>query len=201
MITLRSCTSCPAPLSTQRKRPGRQEACPRVERLEQTSSPLFNALTLGKNDNSKLIRYNYIIQDLTDVVCCSCHCSIKILVNRGYVPKQKIRPETRMKGQVSVLPIKGRRGLYNFTLPCDEVLFTKLNLCIRNISPVLTLLIFCRWRMRWRWWGSSGWRKHANLLYQTTTKREIAGITVTWRPCLASLGLLPSWSTPTSVRT
>uniref|UniRef100_A0A3B5KMS2 SURF1-like protein n=1 Tax=Xiphophorus couchianus TaxID=32473 RepID=A0A3B5KMS2_9TELE len=31
------------------------------------------------------------------------HCSdlgIKILVNRGYVPKQKIRPETRMKGQV-----------------------------------------------------------------------------------------------------
>uniref|UniRef100_A0A3B5L1D7 SURF1-like protein n=1 Tax=Xiphophorus couchianus TaxID=32473 RepID=A0A3B5L1D7_9TELE len=32
------------------------------------------------------------------------HCSdlgIKILVNRGYVPKQKIRPETRMKGQVS----------------------------------------------------------------------------------------------------
>ncbi|XP_063067040.1 surfeit locus protein 1 [Engraulis encrasicolus] len=25
---------------------------------------------------------------------------IKILVNRGYVPKQKIRPETRMKGQV-----------------------------------------------------------------------------------------------------
>ncbi|XP_015238220.1 PREDICTED: surfeit locus protein 1 [Cyprinodon variegatus] len=31
------------------------------------------------------------------------HCSdlgIKILVNRGYVPRQKIRPETRMKGQV-----------------------------------------------------------------------------------------------------
>lgn len=27
--------------------------------------------------------------------------SITILVNRGYVPKQKIRPETRMKGQVS----------------------------------------------------------------------------------------------------
>ncbi|PWA26881.1 hypothetical protein CCH79_00001078, partial [Gambusia affinis] len=31
------------------------------------------------------------------------HCSdlgIKILVNRGYVPKRKIQPETRMKGQV-----------------------------------------------------------------------------------------------------
>lgn len=26
--------------------------------------------------------------------------SVTILVNRGYVPRQKIRPETRMKGQV-----------------------------------------------------------------------------------------------------
>uniref|UniRef100_M3ZUF0 SURF1-like protein n=1 Tax=Xiphophorus maculatus TaxID=8083 RepID=M3ZUF0_XIPMA len=36
------------------------------------------------------------------------HCSdlgIKILVNRGYVPKQKIRPETRMKGQVRFIQL------------------------------------------------------------------------------------------------
>ncbi|CAB1332482.1 unnamed protein product [Coregonus sp. 'balchen'] len=38
---------------------------------------------------------------------------ITILVNRGYVPRKKIKPETRMKGQVNVTPY----SLSNSRLP------------------------------------------------------------------------------------
>lgn len=43
---------------------------------------------------------------------------IKILVNRGYVPKQRIRPETRMKGQVSHCTAEtAKRGLKFVGIP------------------------------------------------------------------------------------
>lgn len=39
-------------------------------------------------------------------------CSITILVNRGYVPRQKIRPDTRVKGQVSISDVVADEDLF-----------------------------------------------------------------------------------------
>lgn len=46
--------------------------------------------------------------------------------------------------------------------------------------------LMCRWKMKWRWSELSDWLRFANRLFPTTTWRETAGTTATWRPCPTS---------------
>lgn len=98
--TPRSCTSSPAPLWTPRRRPGRRARCPPVERPALMWSPPSTAPTSGKTTHKTQWRENNNCIVLNPTLTAPFSCSITILVNRGYVPKRKIRPESRMKGQV-----------------------------------------------------------------------------------------------------
>jgi len=44
-----------------------------------------------------------------------CNSRVTILVNRGFVPKKKLKPETRLKGQV-----RGIQGCCVVLLPCGH---------------------------------------------------------------------------------
>lgn len=58
---------------------------------------------LKRIHQNALLRNKFEKSELFSVISPFLFLRITILVNRGYVPKNKIRPETRMKGQVNKL--------------------------------------------------------------------------------------------------
>lgn len=68
-------------------------------------------------------------------IACSCYSRITILVNRGFVPRRKVNPDTRHKGQVRAV---------------DCPLWEELSQLCRDTE---SLTFPHRSRERWTWWG------------------------------------------------